>query len=332
MGKLLLESALHFSCVCPFRKIRGVQQLVNQLVSMNLCPRETGPAIYGNRLRDSCLCAVSQAGKTNRTGLAGRANRMSVIAAACQLAARQKCICIRLGEILDARRLEDCILPLRKGCQPQLSILLFQLFQLEGTKIMAIIVPMFAEKQIQYEKFVVDYQPRLMAYVSHFVDNRNDAQDVLQECFLILWTKYSGSPSSEYPKIIFRIVRNKCLDYLKHRKVAVSRFEPLPLSGEERLFNLDFGLGGADSKCIYEELQSQVDKVLDSLPERCREVFMLSRFKKMKNREIAEHLGISVSMVEKHIRKALNAFTEALNENTPLLFLLVMSWKMMDKM
>lgn len=90
--------------------------------------------------------------------------------------------------------------------------------------------------------------------------------------------------------------------------------------------------GGADSKCIYEELQSQVDKVLDSLPERCREVFILSRFKKMKNREIAEHLGISVSMVEKHIRKALNAFTEALNENTPLLFLLVMSWKMMDKM
>ncbi|MDE5731497.1 MAG: sigma-70 family RNA polymerase sigma factor [Bacteroidales bacterium] len=74
-----------------------------------------------------------------------------------------------------------------------------------------------------------------------------------------------------------------------------------------------------------------MDKVLDSLPERCREVFMLSRFKKMKNREIAEHLGISVSMVEKHIRKALNAFTEALNENTPLLFLLVMSWKMMDK-
>lgn len=109
---------------------------------------------------------------------------------------------------------------------------------------MAIIVPMFAEKQIQYEKFVVDYQPRLMAYVSHFVDNRNDAQDVLQECFLILWTKYSGSPSSEYPKIIFRIVRNKCLDYLKHKKVTGSRFEPLPLLGEEKLFNLDFGWGG----------------------------------------------------------------------------------------
>ncbi len=190
---------------------------------------------------------------------------------------------------------------------------------------------MSSEKQIQYEKFVVDYQPRLMAYVSHFVDDRSDAQDILQESFLILWTKYSGNPEREYPKLIFRITRNKCLDYLKHRKIAGSHFEPLPQAGEEKLFNCDFGLG-ADSKYIYQELQAQVDAVLDSLPEKCREVFMLSRFSKMKNREIAEHLGISVSMVEKHIRKALNAFTEVLNENTPLLWLLVMSWKMMDNM
>lgn len=189
---------------------------------------------------------------------------------------------------------------------------------------------MSAEKQMQYEKFVIDYQPRLMAYVSHFVANKNDAQDILQESFLILWTKYPGSSPVDYPKLIFRITRNKCLDYLKHRRVTDRHFEPLPCSGEEKLFNYDFGLGGADSRYIYEELQSQVDEVLDSLPEKCREVFMLSRFKKLKNREIAERLGISVSMVEKHIRKALGAFTEALNENTPLLWLLVMSWKMMD--
>lgn len=190
---------------------------------------------------------------------------------------------------------------------------------------------MSSEKLIQYEKFVVDYQPRLMAYVLHFVDDRSDAQDILQDSFLSLWTKYSGNPEREYPKLIFRITRNKCLDYLKHRKIADSHFEPLPPYGDEKLFNYDFGLG-ADSKYIYQELQSQVDEVLDSLPEKCREVFMLSRFKRMKNREIAEHLGISVAMVEKHIRKALGAFSEALNDNTPLLWLLVLSWEMMDNM
>ncbi|MCM1177871.1 MAG: RNA polymerase sigma-70 factor [Bacteroidales bacterium] len=191
---------------------------------------------------------------------------------------------------------------------------------------------MFAEKQIQYEKFVVDYQPRLMAYVLHFVDNRSDAQDILQESFITLWTKYLNRSAVEYPQLIFRITRNKCLDYLKHRKVVDSYFEPIRSFGEERLYNCDFGLGGADSRYIYEELQSQVDSILDTLPDKCREVFVMSRFKKMKNREIAEKLGISVSMVEKHIRRGLGAFTEALGDNTPLLWILVMSWEMMDKM
>ncbi len=191
---------------------------------------------------------------------------------------------------------------------------------------------MFAERQIQYEKFVVDYQPRLMAYVSHFVDNRNDAKDILQDAFLMLWTRYSSCPPDELPKLIFRITRNKCIDYLKHRKVHDSHFESMAAAGEERLYNYDFGLGGADSGYIYEELQSQVNAILSTLPAKCREVFVLSRFKKMKNKEIAEHLNISVSMVEKHIRKALNVFTDALSDSTPLLWLLVMSWKMMDKL
>jgi len=182
------------------------------------------------------------------------------------------------------------------------------------------------EKYIQYERFVVDYQPRLLAYVEHFVSDGNDARDILQDAFITLWTKYSGKSSGEYPKLIFRITRNKCLDYLKRRKIEDARFEPLPKTGEELLFNCDFGLG-ADSGYIYEELEAQVEGILDTLPEKCREVFVLSRFKKMKNREIAQHLGISVSMVEKHIRRALGAFTEALNENTPLLWLLVMSWR-----
>ena len=56
--------------------------------------------------------------------------------------------------------------------------------------------------------------------------------------------------------------------------------------------------------------------------------FILSRFNKMKNREIAELLGISVSMVEKHIRKALAAFSQAIDQSTPLLMILVSIWSM----
>ena len=51
---------------------------------------------------------------------------------------------------------------------------------------------------------------------------------------------------------------------------------------------------------------------MDSLPERCREVFLLSRFQGLKNREIAERLHISLHTVERHIQRALRIFAEAL--------------------
>lgn len=174
---------------------------------------------------------------------------------------------------------------------------------------------------------MVDYYPRLMAWCERFVEDRNDAQDILQESFLTLWTKYSEKPQEELPSLIFTIARNRCLDWLKHCKVRDSRFEPLPQIGEERLYNYDFGLA-ADSGYLYDELQVQIDNVLESLPDKCRQVFILSRFNKMKNREIAELLGISVSMVEKHIRKALAAFSQAIDQSTPLLMILVSIWSM----
>lgn len=76
-------------------------------------------------------------------------------------------------------------------------------------------------------------------------------------------------------------------------------------SGSEALYNLDF-LGSADEELLYHELQRQIDETLQQLPECTRQVFMMSRFEGLKNREIAEQLGISVKVVEKHISKALS--------------------------
>ena len=53
------------------------------------------------------------------------------------------------------------------------------------------------------------------------------------------------------------------------------------------------------------ELQAQIDQAIDSLPERCRIVFMLSRFDDMTYKEIAKTLDISEKTVENQIVKAL---------------------------
>ena len=75
--------------------------------------------------------------------------------------------------------------------------------------------------------------------------------------------------------------------------------------GEERLYNLCFSYNEAEYPYLYQELEREIQRITDSLPQRCREVFILSRFQGMKNREIAERLRISVKTVENHMTAAL---------------------------
>ena len=71
------------------------------------------------------------------------------------------------------------------------------------------------------------------------------------------------------------------------------------------------------------ELQEIIQRALDTLPERCREVFIKSRIEGLKYKEISEELGISVNTVENHIVTALKKLRVALKDYLPLLLFLV---------
>ena len=69
-------------------------------------------------------------------------------------------------------------------------------------------------------------------------------------------------------------------------------------------------LDNPDQQLMMKELQEQIDIILDSIPERSREIFLMSRNDGFKNREIAEQLNISIKVVERHIGRALKALRE----------------------
>ena len=96
----------------------------------------------------------------------------------------------------------------------------------------------------------------------------------------------------------------------------------------ERLYSTDF-LDDPDQELLFQELKRQVEQTLDALPERSRQIFTMSRFDGMKNREIAEELGISVKVVERHIGRALKMFRRQLRNVQPLdVRLILMAWLM----
>ena len=106
---------------------------------------------------------------------------------------------------------------------------------------------------------------------------------------------------------------------------------PVSIDGEERLYYTDFTFD-ADNKLLYDELQEQIKLVIGQLPDRCREVFLLSRFTHLKNREIADKLQISTTAVEKHISKALALFERHFKDKYPVdIYIMVLAWVIMNE-
>jgi RNA polymerase sigma-70 factor (ECF subfamily) len=69
---------------------------------------------------------------------------------------------------------------------------------------------------------------------------------------------------------------------------------------------------------LSEEALHRVDAALLQLNERTRDVFVLNRLEQMKNREIAQMLGISESAVEKHMTKALAHLARVVGDHEPI--------------
>ena len=174
------------------------------------------------------------------------------------------------------------------------------------------------EKQELLKSYFVNYSPRLTNYAVRFVTSRETAQDIVQDCFMHLWEKMEQFDFITIKALLFTMVRNRCLNYLKHKDVVnlyTGRYFH-EVEGEERIYHYDFDLGPGKLP-LYEELEKQLQIAVDSLPEKCRKVFVMSRFDGFKNREIALKLNISTTAVEKHIRKALSSLTAYFEKQYP---------------
>lgn len=179
-----------------------------------------------------------------------------------------------------------------------------------------------------FEYLYRSYYPRLRGYALRFVKDEETADDIVQECFLIFWEKRHSLTSISLTSLLFSMIRNACLNYLKHLFIVDNyRLDYLAnIGGEEQLYQFDFN-SHTDNPLLYKELQEQIKFVINKLPERCREVFLMSRFQGLKNREIAEQLHISTTAVEKHLSKALKTFALHFRESYPVsIYLVLIIW------
>ncbi|MBW8325384.1 MAG: RNA polymerase sigma-70 factor [Prolixibacteraceae bacterium] len=177
---------------------------------------------------------------------------------------------------------------------------------------------------LAYEELFKQTYPRLLGYCSLFIHNQAQANDLVQECFVRLWEKRSTiSASQSVESLLFVMLRNRCLNYLRDQKLHVSD-KSINLVGEnelQHLYQLDFA--GKEEKTLEEKLIEAIRESVEKLPEKRKLVFVKTKIEGKKNKEVAEELNISVKAVEKHLHQAKEQIRKEMLLKFPLLSVLV---------
>lgn len=173
------------------------------------------------------------------------------------------------------------------------------------------------------EQLFAIYFPRLNDFAKKVIKDDGISQDIVQDVFLKIWEIKDKIETINIEAFLFRLVRNRCIDYIKHIRIVSSRLQEFEISTKyEELYRIDF-IGNEPYLLIEKELKLKIDTIVQQLPERCREVFILSRVKGMKNREIAEKLNINIKNVERHLKRALLSFREGFSDEFPIALIIL---------
>ena len=160
------------------------------------------------------------------------------------------------------------------------------------------------------------YYPKLVRFAKNFVMLEEDAENITQDVFADFWEKRESMDHIEnINAYLFKLVRNRCLDYLKHKVFEQKYVENVQASFEVELNLKMQSLERFDVLDTYEvnEMEKLVREAINSLPKKCRTIFLLSRMEGLKYREISERLGISINTVECQMGIALKKLRVMLN-------------------
>jgi RNA polymerase sigma-70 factor, ECF subfamily len=169
-----------------------------------------------------------------------------------------------------------------------------------------------------FELFFRKYNIRLCSFANKFLDNPEEAQEVVQDMFVKIWeSRNELDPESSLKSYIFKIVQNLSINRLRRRKVESKYLEIYRLVYIE---NKEFTV---HESLLATELEAHIIHSIKKLPSECRKIFELSRSEGLKYREIADTLNISVKTVETQMSKALRSLRLELTDYITLMLIIL---------
>ncbi len=154
---------------------------------------------------------------------------------------------------------------------------------------------------------VLPHEPALRRWLSRQAHRGLDSDDVIQETYAILSELADVTHIANPRAYLFTAAQSVLLQQVRRARIvpieSVAEIERLDLHGDER---------SPERHAMAGQELRRIGESLATLPEKCRQVFVLRKIEGLSQREIAERLGISENTVEKHIGKGLRLLMDAL--------------------
>lgn len=167
-----------------------------------------------------------------------------------------------------------------------------------------------------FEALVRHYSDQLCALVYGITRDVEATQELVQDLFLWIWRhRHEWEVRGGLTTYLYRSARNRAVSYLRHEGLERRWQEEMARTGAHPFERT--AVARSDEDASTAELSAAIECAIDTLPNRCRQVFTLNREHHLSYREIAETLGISVKTVEVHMGRALTAMRRQLTDWMP---------------
>ncbi|MFH6998870.1 RNA polymerase sigma factor [Flavobacterium sp. FlaQc-57] len=168
-----------------------------------------------------------------------------------------------------------------------------------------------------YTYLIDTYHHKLCVYANSLVKNVYSAEDIVQNVFIKVWEQRTRLKTNHAIKsFLYKLVYNEFIDlYRKNQSL---------FSLEKSYYDALNSIVLEDDSESFQRVINVVNKEIQNLPPKCKEVFILSKKEGLTNIEIAEHLDVSIKAVEAQITKAFSILRSSLDEKIKsFLFLLL---------
>jgi len=176
----------------------------------------------------------------------------------------------------------------------------------------------------EFSEIYSTYYPKLKRFAKEYVLYEEDAENIVQDIFMYLWENADLlNTVLNLNAYLFTLIKHKCIDFLRGQIIEKNHNKTV-----QQNFEMEFKLTSLKSFTYNALTEENIDKIIneaiDSLPNRCREIFIMSRMDLLKYREIAAQLNISINTVENQMSIALHKLKIKL-KNYITLFIILFS-------